>query len=73
MVNTCTNAFDANSAPILKSMDESDIAEEGPLANELFLVELIASLSCNLAFGLSSFKYTGMIGTEIKVKPVWFL
>lgn len=45
MVNTCTNAFDANSAPILKSMDESDIAEEGPLANELFLVELIASLS----------------------------
>ena len=73
MVNTCTNAFDANSAPILKSMDESDIAEEGPLANELFLVELIASLSCNLAFGLSSFKYTGMIGTEIKVKPAWFL
>ena len=53
-------------------MDESDIVEEGPLANELFLVELIASRSCNLAFGLSSFKYTGMIGTEIKERSNLF-
>ena len=53
-------------------MDESDIVEEGPLANELFLVELIASRSCNFAFGLSSFKYTGMIGTEIKERSNLF-
>lgn len=53
-------------------MDESDIAEEGLLPNELFLVELSALISCNLAFGLSSFKYTGMIGTEIKKKSNQF-
>ena len=63
--HTCTKAFDANSAPILNSIDESVVNDEEAVLDVPFLVELSAIIGAP-EFGLSMSKYTGIIGTEIQ-------